>query len=450
MPQQPIGWFGIFRMGLVQASLGAIVVLMTSTLNRIMVVELMLPAILPGALVALHYAVQLLRPRMGYGSDVGQRRTPWIIGGMATLATGAIAAAVATLFMGASFFLGFAIAVVAYVLIGLGVSAAGTSLLVLLAKRVIPERRAAAAAIVWMMMIAGIIVSAGLGGKSLDPYSPERLVTVTAAVAAIAFVVATIAIWGVEGHGVARAEAGETKAPFLVALAEVWREPPARHFTIFVFMSMLAYNMQDLILEPFAGAIFRFTPGQSTMLSGLQHQGVLLGMIVVAIVGSVFAKRSVGSLRAWMVGGCVASALALLGLVAGGALSGATGYAWPLKANVFLLGAANGAFSIAAIASMMAMASEGRESREGLRMGVWGAAQAIAFGTGGFVGTVLSDLARLVVASPGAAYAVVFAIEAVVFLAAAWLASRIGRVRSNDSVMVPQLAEPYVPRMEGR
>ena len=70
------GWAQIIRLGMVQASLGAIVVLMTSTLNRIMVVELMLPAILPGALVALHYMVQISRPRMGHGSDQGARRTP--------------------------------------------------------------------------------------------------------------------------------------------------------------------------------------------------------------------------------------------------------------------------------------------------------------------------------------------------------------------------------------
>ena len=58
--------------------LGAVVVLTTSTLNRVMVVELALPALLPGLLVALHYAVQISRPRMGFGSDVGARRTPWI------------------------------------------------------------------------------------------------------------------------------------------------------------------------------------------------------------------------------------------------------------------------------------------------------------------------------------------------------------------------------------
>ena len=77
-----LGWTGIVRLGLVQAALGAIVVLTTSTMNRVMVVEFALPAMLPGALVALHHVIQMTRPRLGYGSDVGGRRTPWIIGGM--------------------------------------------------------------------------------------------------------------------------------------------------------------------------------------------------------------------------------------------------------------------------------------------------------------------------------------------------------------------------------
>ena len=89
MNPQPLGWFGIFRLGLVQAAIGAIVVITTSTLNRVLVVELALPAMIPGALVALHYFVQILRPRLGYSSDIGGRRTPWIIGGMGVL--GAVA-----------------------------------------------------------------------------------------------------------------------------------------------------------------------------------------------------------------------------------------------------------------------------------------------------------------------------------------------------------------------
>ena len=77
-----LGWMGIARLGLVQAALGSIVVLTTSTLNRIMVVELGLAAVIPGALVGLHYGVQIARPLWGHGSDRGGRRTPWIVGGV--------------------------------------------------------------------------------------------------------------------------------------------------------------------------------------------------------------------------------------------------------------------------------------------------------------------------------------------------------------------------------
>jgi BCD family chlorophyll transporter-like MFS transporter len=412
-----LGWLGIFRVGLVQAALGAIVVLTTSTLNRVMVVELALPAMVPGALVALHHAMQMLRPRMGHGSDLGQRRTPWIVGGMAVLALGGTGAALATALMGTQMAAGLALAAVSFVLIGAGVSAAGTSLLVLLAKRVAPERQAAAATLVWMMMIMGFAVTAGLTGRWLDPYSAERLVTVVLGVSAVALVVAVVSIWGVEGH--AQASAAEapsaSRRDFMAALKEVWAEPNARQFTVFVLVSMLSYSAQDLVLEPFAGSHFGFTPGETTKLSGVQHGGVFAGMLLVAVVTTVFKGRPAASLKAWVAGGCAASALAMAGLV----LAGLGGTGWPLRENVMLLGMANGAFSIAAIGSMMALAGQGGGSREGIRMGIWGAAQAIAFGCGGFVGTVLADAARWLTGSSSAAYAFVFALETAGFLAAA-------------------------------
>ena len=83
-----LNWLQIARLGLVQMALGAIVVLMTSTLNRLMIVELALPALLPGLLVALHYGVQLSRPHWGYRSDTRGARTRFIIGGMVALAVG--------------------------------------------------------------------------------------------------------------------------------------------------------------------------------------------------------------------------------------------------------------------------------------------------------------------------------------------------------------------------
>lgn len=419
-----LGWFGIFRLGLVQAALGSIVVIATSTMNRVMVVELALPAALPGALVALHYAVQMLRPRLGFGADTGGHPARWIIGGMAVLGAGGVLAAAAIGWMAQSRSAGIALSVLAFVLIGLGVGAAGTSLLVLLAKRVDEARRAAAATTVWLMMILGFVVTTVVVGQLLDPYSASRLLAITASVAALSLLLTIAAVSGLDrglDRGLAAAAAqtpSREPAPgFSAALTEVWAEPKARRFTIFVFVSMLAYSAQDLILEPFAGAVFGFTPGASTKLSGVQHGGVFVGMLAVAIAGSAFRRRY-GSLQAWTVGGCIASALALFSL----AVAGVVGPAWPLKASVFALGVANGSFAVAAIGTMMSFAGQGRESREGLRMGLWGAAQAIAFGAGGFLGAAASDLARQLLHVEGPAYALVFAIEALTFLWAAAIA----------------------------
>ncbi len=413
-----IGWLGILRLGLVQAGLGSVVVLATSTLNRVMVVELALPALIPGALVAFHYALQVLRPRLGYGSDLGGRRTPWIVGGMAALALGGMGAAGGTALMATHLAAGIAVALAAFALVGVGVGSAGTALLTLLAKRVDPRRRAAAATVVWLMMIAGIAVTATVAGRLLDPFSPGRLVLVTSAVALAAFAVAALAVWGMEGAAGAPEPAAPRAGGFLVALKEVWAEPQARRFAVFVFVSMLAYSARELISVPFAGAVFALTPGQSAGLTGLHHAGVLGGMALVAAGSALAGGFRVRAMRASTVGGCVGSAGAILLLAASGPL----GLGWPLREGVVLLGVANGAFAVSAIGSMMGLASNGRAAREGTRVGLWGAAQALAFGAGGLAGTAASDLARFVFGSPATAYAAVFGMEAALFGAAAVLA----------------------------
>ena len=459
-----LGWLGIVRLGLVQTALGAIVVLTTSTMNRVMVVELALPAMLPGALVAMHYAVQLLRPRLGYGSDVGGQRTPWIIGGMALLALGGISASMATALMATHLGMGVALAVVSFLMIGVGVGAAGTSLLTLLAKQVAPERRGAAATIVWMMMIVGFIITAATVGHFLDPFTPMRLVAITSCVAAIAFLLTLVAVRGIESRpgagtaGSATAAPGNVQTPqaFRAALADVWADTRARRFTVFVFISMLAFSAQDLILEPFAGLVFGYTVGESTKLAGVQNGGVLLGMMLVAVATTLGKRgRRFGSLAAWTIGGCISSAVALALLVVAGHVGGE----WPLKPTVFFLGASNGAFAVAAIGSMMALAGEGPPSREGIRMGLWGASQAIAFGAGGFVGAMLCDLIRAATGSVVTGYTTVFAIEAVLFIVAAVLAARIGMTASAASTAVPAqqaqgfeggLAHALKPGLNGR
>jgi BCD family chlorophyll transporter-like MFS transporter len=409
--------------------LGAIIVLTTSTLNRVMVVEMALPAMLPGFLVAVHHFVQLARPRIGYGSDVGGRRTPWILGGMALLAVSGVVAAFGTVLMASSVITGSIVSFIGFFGIGLGSGATGTSLLVLLAKVVAPERKPAAATLVWFMMIAGFAVTAGIAGHYLDPFSPSRLLAVTATVSALAMIVTVVAIRNVEPANYAAQPVTNSEKPaFSVALKKIWQERQARQFTMFVFFSMLAYSFQDLILEPYAGLVFGLSPGASTQLAGTQHAGVLVGMIAVAASGSLFSQHGVRLLRAWTVGGCIASGMVLLALASGG-LNPET---WHLSGNVFLLGFANGAFAIAAIATMMTLASAGESGREGLRMGLWGAAQAIAFALGGFLGTVAVDVCQIWIEIPAHAYGLVFSLEAVMFLVAAWLGLGIGKNEQQD------------------
>ncbi|QGX97776.1 MFS transporter [Roseovarius faecimaris] len=412
-----LGWISIIRLGLVQMALGAIVVLTTSTLNRLMVVELALPAVLPGLLVALHYGIQITRPNWGYRSDTGGHRTRWIIGGMAVLALGALGASVGVLLFETSFWAALCVSILAYALIGLGVGASGTSLLALLATSTAPHRRAAAATITWLMMIFGIAMTAGVSGAFLDPYTPMRLMEVVGVVTGTAVLVTALAVWGIER----RCAASETRTestPFLEGLREVWAEPSARNFTIFVFLSMTAYFMQELILEPYAGLVFGFTPGQSTSLSGAQNGGVFLGMLTVGIAAT---GLRFGSLRAWVIAGCLGSAasLALISLLGGTAVPAT------LTPAVVLLGFFNGMFAVAAIGSMMALASRGRAEREGTRMGLWGAAQALAAGFGGLIGAAAVDVMRAFATQDATAFGAVFLAEAALFVVAAGLALRV-------------------------
>ncbi len=413
-----LGWPSIIRLGLVQSALGGIVMLSSSMLNRIMIVEYALPAIIPAALVAWHFGVQVSRPHWGHKSDRGDRRGPWIIGGMSMLALGGLLATDAmimtTVFPTASLVL----LVLAYSMIGFGVGAAGTSLLALLASRVDPERRPAAAAVAWIMMVAGIIVTAGVAGSFLDPFSPQRLALVAGGVSLSCFLLTLAALWGVEKGQLNHHDADSAPpAELREAMREVWSDPSARRLTLFIFISMMAYSAQDLILEPFAGLIFDYTPGESTKLSSLQHMGVLIGMILVGVIGNAF-KGSGMHMRPWIVGGCAMSALALLGMAVA-ALSGGT---WPLQATVFILGFANGIFAVSAIAAMMELAGSGIKRQEGARMGLWGAAQAIAFAVGGFAGAGGVDWGRAALGDTPSAFFLVFSLEALMFVAAAVLA----------------------------
>ena len=159
-------------------------------------------------------------------------------------------------------------------------------------------------------------------------------------------------------------------------------------------------------------------------------------MILVGALGARFGDGKSPWMRRSTIAGCVGSALALGGLAA----ASMVGPAWPLPPTVFLLGFANGVFAVSAIGSMMGLAGGGRGGREGVRMGVWGAAQAGAFAIGGFVGAVAVGSLRGLLHETALAFLIVFGIEALVFLVSAFLASRLepGEARNDHPVAEPR------------
>jgi BCD family chlorophyll transporter-like MFS transporter len=269
-------------------------------------------------------------------------------------------------------------------------------------------------------MVAGIALSAGVAGSLLHPFSLPRLALVASGVVLCAFTLSLLALVRLEKPPLAapRQAAG---VPFAEALREVRADRQAMRFTAFVFLSMLAYSMQDLILEPFAGLVFGAAPGESTSLAGIQHGGILAGMLLSGCLAGPWQRRGGPPLLWWTCAGCAGSAAALAGL----AMAATSGPPWPLTANVFLLGLMNGVFAASAIAAMMELAGRGGPDRAGVRMGVWGAAQALAFGTGGLIGALATDAARALIGSDGPAFALTFGAEALLFLAAAQFALRL-------------------------
>lgn len=401
-----LGWGGITRLCLVNAAIGGLAALPVNLFNRLMTVELALPALLPGLLVGLHYAVQLSRPIWGHRSDAKGGRTPFILGGTAVVGMGLVMAAWA-IATPLSFPMALIVWIFAYAFIGFGIGAAGTSFLALLATAAPDERKGAAATLAWLMLIAGAIIASIGTGIALKPYSPERLMMVVPAVALIAFLVSFVGCYGAERKlGPVPAPADPALKP---ALRATWADPAARAFTGFVFLSILAFYLSELVLEPFAGHVHGLTPDASTKLSGGKDGAALMGMLAAGGLSTF----GFGSLRIWAVIGCVISAFGLVGLGAG----------LHLVTFTLILGLGNGLFVIGAIGSMMRLAAAAKGST-GLRMGVFGAAQAVAAGLAGLIATGTLDLARIAL-SDATAYGVVFGIEAILFLAAAWVATRI-------------------------
>ena len=433
-----MNWFSILRLGLIQLCIGSSVVIPLSTLNRLMKVELALPATIAGFLIALHYAVQLTRVNWGYLSDKTQNRSQWIIFGMLILGIGGVLASASIPLIESNFAYGIMLALFSFTLIGFGVGAAGTPLLALLASYSSKSQKGFAASITFLMMILGLAITGITAGIILDPYSHQKLIKVTTSLAIITNILSFLSLKNLEKSLRNNADARTPNAinydvPFLEGIKKVWMEREARLFTIFIFISMGAFSMQDPILEPFAGEVFGFAVGESTKLDGFHKIGTLIGIILIILCLSKFRigfgslsfvkNERLGSEKFWLITGCLFSALSLIIISVLGLTYRDPGI---LNSVVFLFGISNGVFTAGILGTMLHLASRGSDGNNtGTRMGIWGAAQAYATMIAVFFSTVLVDILGLMMNSLPSVYGIVFLTAASFFIAAAFLGSLI-------------------------
>ena len=438
-----MNWFSIFRLGLVQLCIGSSVVIPLSTLNRLMKVELALPATIAGFLIALHYAVQLTRVNWGHLSDKSRNRSQWIVLGMLILGIGGILASASIPLIESRFSYGIMLALFSYSLIGFGVGAAGTPLLALLATYSSKSQKGFAASITFLMMILGLAITGITVGVILDPYSHQKLIKITSSLAIITNIISFLSLRNLErslqnSSNSLTANTINSNVPILEGIKKVWMERDARLFTIFIFISMGAFSMQDPILEPFAGEVFGFTVGESTKLDGFHKIGTLIGIISIVLclskfkigIGSlsIIKDERLGSERLWLITGCLFSALSLF-IISLLAITFAGSSA--LNSVVFFFGISNGIFTAGVLGTMLHLASRGSgDNKEGTRMGIWGAAQAYATMIAVFFSTVLVDILGLIMTSLPSVYGIVFLTAACFFIASAYLGSLI--IKSDE------------------
>ena len=387
----------LLRLALFQVSVGMATVLLNGTLNRVMIVELKIPAWLVAPLIALPLLAAPFRALIGHKSDthrslLGWRRVPYIWFGTLMQFGGLAIMPFALLLIGQpdTEMAGIAAAALAFILTGTGMHTTQTAGLALATDLAREEDRPRTVALLYVMLLVGMMLSALIIGALLVDFSATRLVGVIQGAAVLTMGFNLIALWKQEArHSIPAAVVAQARQPF----AAVWRafvaERYAARLLLAIGLGAAAFAMQDALLEPYGGEILGLTVGATTGLTGAWALGALGGF---AWAGRAL-DRGIDPLR-----------LAGFGLVAGICAFLMVLFAAPLASPVLLatgaltIGLGVGLFSVGTLVAAMALA---RGGASGLALGAWGAVQASAAGLAIALGGIARDLIARLAQSDG-------------------------------------------------
>jgi MFS transporter, BCD family, chlorophyll transporter len=379
----------LLRLSLFQVSVGMAMVLLTGTLNRVMIVELNVPAWLVGLMVSLPIVFAPFRALIGHKSDthtsvLGWRRVPYIwFGTMLQFGGFAIMPFALLVLSGDThgpLWIGQAGAALAFLLVGAGLHTTQTAGLALANDLAPAHARPRVVALLYVMLLIGMAASALIFGLLLKDFSAIHLIQIIQGAAAVTFILNGIALWQQEPRNAKLTHPDAPRQCFSAALSAYRSDSRSTRLLVAVGLGTAGFAMQDILLEPFGGQVFGLNVGQTTLLTALLALGTLLGF---AIAARLLGQGS-DPCR-------IASAGALIGVFAFALIvfSPVLQAVQLFRAGTTAIGLGSGLFAVGMLTAAMELA---RGENSGLALGAWGAVQATAAGLAIMASGALRDM----------------------------------------------------------
>ncbi len=377
----------LLRLSLFQVAVGMTMVLLTGTLNRVMIVELGVSAGLVALMVSLPLVVAPLRALIGFRSDthksfLGWRRVPYMgmgamltYGGLAIMPFALLNLQDST----APPLVGQVAAAIAFLLAGAGVHMTQTAGLALAADLSNDDNRPRVIALLYVMLLVGMFFAALILGRLLVDPSPKTLIQVIQGCAVVVIVLNHIALWKQEPRNLALTAPQKPRPTFRQAWAAYRAHRKPYRLLMAVGLGSAAFGMQDILLEPYGGEVLKLSVSATTALTAFMAGGSLIGFTLAARM---------------LTRGSDACRLAAYGAVIGVAAFALVLLSAPIHAvtifqiGTFGIGLGSGLF---AVGTLMAAMSQADDDNAGLALGAWGAVQATATGLAMAIGGGIRD-----------------------------------------------------------
>lgn len=435
-------WLNVLRLGLFQFGMGLALAPLTGTLNRVLIDEMGISALIVGFLLAIHYFVSPVRALIGFQSDqsrsVGHWRTPYLMFG-AMLTFGGLVCTPFTLLLlsgDARMRIPYAVSLLACVAIflayGIGANIVETIYLALVSDITPPKERGRVLAVLWIMLILGTITSAIVISWLLEEYNSLKLVQVMQGAAVVFMILTFLALFGQErlnpdGTVVSFTEETRIRLSLWESIRLLAQQKTLRDLFVILFIATTAFATHDVLLEPYGGQVLQMSVAETTQLTAFWG-----GSMLVAITLSGWLLWKGRSSIMVIIAGCALGSLGFLVI----SLSSHEGLVNPFRGGVWLIGMGRGMFIVASVALVMSLTDVGHA---GLFLGLWGVMQALAQGFGTIGGSLLRDVVYRLTDDVALGYTSVYATSLVFLLISLGLvaALRLDRQLRSGTVRSP-------------